>query len=203
MQARFRRFAVAALLLASPAAADHDGTPQKDAAGAKSPWETGTWSRPATRAGWTAYGAPVTKGKKTKLAKTTAAPASGELIVEASVAEVCQSKGCWMTVADGAEKLRVEFRDYGFFVPRTAAGKRVRMQGTVEEKTISPEAARHIAGESSSPDAGLQAATAPQTLRVFVASAVEIQGGGPVPEDQRRVIEGKPAAAGHEGHDHH
>ncbi|OYX22514.1 MAG: DUF4920 domain-containing protein [Flavobacteriales bacterium 32-35-8] len=47
--------------------------------------------------------------------------------ITAKVTEVCQAKGCWMTLdlGDGKEVM-VKFKDYGFFVPKDIVGKEVQ-----------------------------------------------------------------------------
>lgn len=41
------------------------------------------------------------------------------------IKEVCQAKGCWMKVQlESNDEVFVRFKDYGFFVPKDAAGKK-------------------------------------------------------------------------------
>ena len=41
------------------------------------------------------------------------------------IKEVCQAKGCWMKVAlESNDEVFVRFKDYGFFIPKDAAGKK-------------------------------------------------------------------------------
>ncbi|MEJ2113962.1 MAG: DUF4920 domain-containing protein, partial [Flavobacteriaceae bacterium] len=48
----------------------------------------------------------------------------------ATVNEVCQAKGCWMTLnMDDGNEIMVKFKDYGFFVPKDISGKVVIIQG--------------------------------------------------------------------------
>jgi len=155
---------------------------------------------------WMSHGAGVTLKKSTRLGKlgrsATTTP-EREVLTLATVTEVCATKGCWMTVADGRDTMRVEFRDYGFFVPWESAGRRIRMQGVVREREMSPEEQDHLAAESRA-GAGAKAA-APKKVRLFVASGVEIEGGGPISDEQRAIIEGKPKGGhghGHDGHRH-
>ena len=45
---------------------------------------------------------------------------------EATVVDVCQMKGCWMRLDLGNnKKVMVNFKDYGFFVPKDITGKNV------------------------------------------------------------------------------
>jgi len=134
---------------------------------------------------WDAYGAAISKGRFQRLSSVTAPTREGKsLRVQGTIAEVCQMKGCWMNVADGEDTLRVEFKDYGFFVPSTAAGKPVQLEGAVVERTMSEAEREHLRAESES------GKPVPERMLVFVASGVRIQGGGAIPEDQQRRIGG-------------
>ena len=57
------------------------------------------------------------------------ADAGKQVLIEGTIGDVCQAKGCWMTVRDQDQEVRVEFKDYGFFVPYSAGGKPVRLEG--------------------------------------------------------------------------
>jgi hypothetical protein len=141
--------------------------------------------------GWDLYGAALSRGRLQRLSSVTAPTREGKALrVQATIAEVCQMKGCWMNVADGDDTLRVEFKDYGFFVPSTAAGKPVQMEGIVIERTLSDGEREHLRAESES------GKPIPERMHVFVASGVRIQGGGAIPEDQQRRIGGRKAVAG-------
>ncbi|MGQ0721707.1 MAG: DUF4920 domain-containing protein, partial [Candidatus Eiseniibacteriota bacterium] len=94
-------------------------------------------------------------GASAKLAAVLAEPAKyfeKTIVVEATAAAVCQSKGCWMTITDGeAEPIWVRWSSgcggqYAF--PKDAAGRRVLVQGSFYEKEIAPADAAHLAAES-------------------------------------------------------
>lgn len=139
---------------------------------------------------WDSYGALVSKGRFQRVAAVKAPTPDGKTMrLEATIAEVCQMKGCWMNVAGGEDTLRVEFKDYGFFVPSTAAGKPVQMEGVVIEREMSEAEREHLQAESQS------GKPIPERMLVFVASGVRIQGGGPIPADQQKRIGGKKAEA--------
>jgi hypothetical protein len=136
--------------------------------------------------GWTSYGATLSKGRFEKLSAVTAPTPEGKsLRLGATIVEVCQKKGCWMNVGEGDATLRVEFEDYGFFVPSTAGGRPVQMEGVVVERTLTEAEREHFQEESES------GAPVPERLLVFVARGVRIQGGGAIPAAQRARIEGR------------
>jgi hypothetical protein len=146
-------------------------------------------STPSSSAVWSQYGDSLSRGRMQRVGSVTAPSREGKTLrVQGTIAEVCQAKGCWMTVGDGDAALRVEFKDYGFFVPSTSAGKPVQMEGVVIERTMSEAEREHLRAESES------GAEIPERVLVFVASGVKVQGGGPIPEGQQRRIDGKKAA---------
>ena len=71
-----------------------------------------------------------------------------EVRVEASVAKVCQKKGCFFVAQDGESVARITFVDYSFFVPTDSGGKTVTIVGTFDRKTISEGQARHFAEDA-------------------------------------------------------
>jgi len=79
----------------------------------------------ARPAGWNHYGDPAPWSSE---AVAIGAMSGDEqnIVVRGTIQEVCPVKGCWMRVTDEAgEELFVKFKDYGFFVPRDAAGQRL------------------------------------------------------------------------------
>jgi hypothetical protein len=80
------------------------------------------------------FGAPITLTETTELAAIVANPGqfSGRPIrTEGTVTAVCQSAGCWMQISDAAQRVHVKMHGHSFFIPRNAAGRRARVQGTV------------------------------------------------------------------------
>ena len=73
---------------------------------------------------------------------------------KAKVTDVCQVKGCWMKLDIGNDnQVMVNFKDYGFFVPKDIKGKEVIVSGEAYMRNISVEELRHYArdrGESES-----------------------------------------------------
>lgn len=65
------------------------------------------------------------------------------------IEEVCQMKGCWMTLkSENGERIRVTFKDYGFFVPKDAAGREVIIDGLASLSELDEETARHYADDA-------------------------------------------------------
>ena len=121
----------------------------------------------AGSAGWSHYGA---EGRDEGPTVALGAVSGGEsnVIVEGTIVDVCQTKGCWMRVSDGDQELFVRFQDYGFFVPMNAAGHDVVMHGTSVAKVASVEELRHYAEDAGkSPAEILTGRTHPHWLELL------------------------------------
>ncbi len=95
------------------------------------------------------------------------------VLVEGSIIDVCIRKGCWLVVTDGTTRMRVTFKDYGFFVPKDAAGRKVLLQGIVTRQEMSEEDARHYAEESTIGEKP-EDINGPQQVVTMVATGVAI-----------------------------
>ncbi len=53
-----------------------------------------------------------------------------EFLISGEMTNVCQKKGCWMTIKDlDNTEIFVRFKDYGFFMPKDGFGRKVLAQG--------------------------------------------------------------------------
>lgn len=97
---------------------------------------------------------------------------SSTVIVNTSIAEVCEKKGCFFIAQEGEHSARITFKDYGFFVPTDSKGKTVTIIGELSKKVLSEEQAKHFAE-----DAGKSAdsISGEQVEYSIVASTVIIQ----------------------------
>lgn len=96
----------------------------------------------------------------------------GSVLVEAKIDKVCQKKGCWMTLKGKSNEMRVIFKDYGFFVPTTIAGKSVLVEGTMKEEKLTLEETKHfVADEGGDPSKVTEARSDYQ----FVATGVVVK----------------------------
>ncbi len=101
---------------------------------------------------------------------------SAEVTIKGNVNSVCQKKGCWMDMetADGGT-MKVRFKDYGFFVPKTCAGKEAVMAGKAKVETIDVETLQHYAHDAGKSEEEIAAITEPETQITFEATGVIIQ----------------------------
>lgn len=93
----------------------------------------------------------------------------------AKVNDVCQAKGCWMTLnlEDGNEVM-VKFKDYGFFVPKNIAGKAVIVNGKAFVNEVSVEEQRHYAEDAGKSEAEIAQIIEPKKTYSFEADGVLI-----------------------------
>lgn len=105
-----------------------------------------------------------------KVGDTVAVKFKGE------IDEVCQKKGCWMTVGPDEDKtVMVRFKDYGFFVPMNAGDHETVVEGVAFVKETSVEELQHYAKESGKSEEEIAAITTPERKLAVVASGVLIE----------------------------
>lgn len=100
-----------------------------------------------------------------------------EVTVKAQVSDVCQAKGCWMTLksADVTEKeMMVKFKDYGFFVPKDIGGNDVILEGMAYSTTIPVDELRHYAEDAGKSPEEVAKITEPETKYAFLATGVRV-----------------------------
>lgn len=114
--------------------------------------------------------------KASALAENLQGNESINVKVKGEIAEVCQMSGCWMTVKTNEGKtVRVTFKDYGFFVPKDAAGKQAVFEGEAIIETLDVATLKHYAEDAGKLKEEIAAITEPETKLTFVASGVEIE----------------------------
>lgn len=94
------------------------------------------------------------------------------VIVNTSIAEVCEKKGCFFIAQEGDYSARITFKDYGFFVPTDSEGKEVTIIGELSKKVLSEEKAKHYAEDAGKNSDNIQGE---QIEYSIVASTVIIQ----------------------------
>lgn len=89
--------------------------------------------------------------------------------------EVCQEKGCWMTVdlGEGQESF-VRFKDYAFFVPKNAGDREVITEGKAYLEEISVDELKHYAKDAGKSQEEIDQITEPKRTLRFEATGVLI-----------------------------
>lgn len=97
--------------------------------------------------------------------------------VVGNVGEVCQKKGCWMTLVSdqpGQPEMRVTFKDYAFFMPKDLSGKRVVIDGFAFVDVTPVADLRHYAEDAGKSKEEIAAITQPKREVAFEAAGVLI-----------------------------
>ncbi|MBB4080718.1 hypothetical protein GGR28_003353 [Lewinella aquimaris] len=94
--------------------------------------------------------------------------------VRGTVHEVCQAKGCWMTVSVAGEDMMVKFKDYGFFVPKDIGSEEVILHGAAYYQLTDVEELRHFAKDAGKSDEEIAMITEPRRELHFLADGVQL-----------------------------
>ena len=134
---------------------------------------------PAAAGDWAAYGAAFpADGAILPVKQVLDAPASfaGKTVtVEGDIADVCQKKGCWMVVSDGARTMRVTMKEHGFGVDMGSTGGKAQIHGELVAKKVDPKTVAHYASEAAKPDLVPESAAANGENFELVATAVRVR----------------------------
>jgi hypothetical protein len=92
------------------------------------------------------------------------------------ISEVCQTKGCWMSMPIGDnDDLFIKFKDYAFFVPMNASGREAVVQGFAYVDTVSVSELQHIAQDAGKEQDEIESIDQPEVRYTFMADAVRIK----------------------------
>lgn len=90
--------------------------------------------------------------------------------------EVCQNKGCWMTLDAGKNgEVRVTFKNYGFFVPKDISGRTAIVEGVIKRKVMDVSTLKHYARDEGKSAREIENINEPLESYVFVASGVLVK----------------------------
>ncbi len=93
--------------------------------------------------------------------------------IKGTINEVCQAKGCWMTIdLENNQQIMVKFKDYGFFVPKNIAGREVIINGNAYVKEVPVNELRHYAEDAGKTPEEIKQITEPERTYSFLADGV-------------------------------
>jgi hypothetical protein len=96
------------------------------------------------------FGKPFQGLAPTTLAAVLEKPEAGKMVaLEGVIKTVCQDKGCWLTFEQAGKNVHVSFEGYSFFVPKDAAGQKVKLEGRVLLKERSKAEIDHLEAEGA------------------------------------------------------
>lgn len=100
---------------------------------------------------------------------------SESVIVKGLVTDVCEKRGCWLTIKteDGAPFF-VKMKDYAFFVPTALKGKNVVLEGSAEKMITSVEELKHYAKDAKKTKTKIDAIVTPKEEIRFLAAGVKV-----------------------------
>lgn len=141
--------------------------------------ESTTTNENSNEVSYTAYGADITPEGTITAEELVAKMKNQDSLnvkITGIIDEVCQMKGCWMDIKAGEDEyIAVKFKDYGFFMPKDAAGREVILEGIAFVDTVSVEELKHFAQDAEEPDSVINAITEPEINIGFIASGVLIK----------------------------
>lgn len=121
----------------------------------------------------TAEGAMTYEALLAKMENTTEDSVAVKVV--GTVDAVCQMKGCWMNLVSDAgdsPEMAVRFKDYGFFVPKDIAGRKVIVEGYAFKEVTPVDELRHYAEDAGKSKEEIEAITEPKEELKFLASGV-------------------------------
>ena len=129
--------------------------------------------------GQNSYGEVITEDGATNfygLASSLKASDTLQIKLDGIIEEVCQAKGCWMTLMDSkkSSSVFVRFKDYSFFVPKDAGGNRAIVEGQLFTQVTPVETLRHYARDKGASEDEIAAITEPKQEIHMMASGVLI-----------------------------
>lgn len=94
---------------------------------------------------------------------------------KSNIKDVCQKKGCWMTLdlADGKEAF-VKFKDYAFFVPMNASNQEAVVSGKAFVNIETVDQLKHYAKDGGKSQAEIDSIKEPKVTYAFMADGVLI-----------------------------
>jgi hypothetical protein len=96
-----------------------------------------------------------------------------EVAFKSVTKEVCQKKGCWMTMDLGDEnKSFVKFKDYAFFVPKNGQDKETVVKGKAYVSIESVDELKHYAKDAGKSQAAIDSIVEPKVTYSFMADGV-------------------------------
>jgi hypothetical protein len=108
------------------------------------------------------------------VAKNPGAYSNKTFTTTGTVSAVCQHRGCWMEIKDDSGEAHIKMAGHSFFVPRTASGKKARVQATLVKSES--EGACGEGNEKHEPGKGCKAEAEAQLGRPLAKLELVAQG---------------------------
>lgn len=112
-----------------------------------------------------------------ELSKALAAYKEGSdtlIHTQGTVKKVCEKEGCWMTLDDQGQSVRVFFKGHSFFVGKTLEGKRVLTEGVLQKTVRSVAEQKHLLKDAGAKAVEIEKVKEPLATYRFEATAVKV-----------------------------
>jgi Domain of unknown function (DUF4920) len=110
------------------------------------------------------------------LEKLVKAKGQSDVTVTGEIFSTCQSKGCWMKVLNGNDKIQVMAKDHAFFLPiADFKNKKVVFSGTAFYDTTSVDDLKEYAADEKLPVEEIAKITQPKVELSFIATGIAIE----------------------------
>lgn len=115
----------------------------------------------------------ISKAEMLEMYKTMKEGDTVKVKFQSEILEVCQKKGCWMTMdLDEENEAFVQFADYGFFVPKNASNHNGIVEGKAFVSITSVDDLKHYAKDAGKSQEEIDAITEPEFSYSFMADGV-------------------------------
>ncbi|SEA68762.1 DUF4920 domain-containing protein [Psychroflexus halocasei] len=95
---------------------------------------------------------------------------------EAEINSVCQKKGCWVRLKlDDQDESFIKFKDYAFFLPKDAEGRKAVVQGKAYVKEVSVDDLKHFAEDAGKTEEEIAKISEPELTYAFMADGVKLE----------------------------
>ncbi len=126
--------------------------------------------------GWDSYGEPIQAESAVDISSVVdefEMDVEKQYIISGTLVSVCQSKGCWTTLAtDDGRVIKMTFADYGFFLPTDAAGSEIIAEGVGFKKISTIDEQRHHLEDAGAGPEEIAAITQEKVEYAFEATGV-------------------------------
>ncbi len=96
--------------------------------------------------------------------------------MKGEILAVCQKKGCWMDMKLPDERrMKVRFKNYGFFVPKDIKGDSAVIKGKAKHDTVPAKMLRHYARDNGKSEEEVRSIQEPEERLTFLAKGVFIK----------------------------
>lgn len=124
------------------------------------------------------YGEKITADGAVNIADVAAKLDKTETVdtkIKAKIIDVCPKKGCWLKLqVNDSTTAMVKMKDYGFFLPVSAKGKTVVIDGEAKMKTTSVSELKHYAEDAKKSKEEIAAITKPEKEMRVTAKGIVV-----------------------------